>query len=176
MTAFTGVVAFPLAARASMRTRPVRLTPSESWLELFNTHTNETLSLAFARHGELIPGALEKLEYFLRDFRLQQTHRMDPGLYVQLADLAHAARCEPRFQVISGYRSPATNELLHAEGHNVSLHSLHMVGRAIDIRLDRCKCARLRDLALLAARGGVGYYPREDFVHIDTGRVRHWQG
>lgn len=175
--ALTGVVALPLAASSSgASTRARRASVPERWIELFNLHTNETISLAFARADRFIPEALHRLRYFLRDFRVHETHVMDPALYVQLSDLAHVAGCEPRFQVISGYRSPATNAQLRAAGHNVAVHSLHMEGRAIDVRLDGCQCDRLKDLALLAARGGVGYYPREDFVHLDTGRVRTWQG
>jgi uncharacterized protein YcbK (DUF882 family) len=175
--ALTGLAA-PLVATsgcASVRTRPP-FSRSERWLELYNTHTDETISLAFANGEGLIPGALERLQYFLRDFRVQAEHPIDPALYDQLWDLSRAARCEPRFQVISGYRSPATNEQLRQGGHAVAEHSLHMEGRAIDVRLNGCRLAKLKDLALLAAQGGVGYYPREDFVHLDTGRVRTWQG
>jgi uncharacterized protein YcbK (DUF882 family) len=164
----------PLAACASAKTPAFGR--SERWLELYNTHTEETLSVAFADAQGLIAGGLERLQYFLRDFRVQAEHPMDPALYGQLWDLARAARCEPRFQVISGYRSPTTNEQLREAGHAVAEHSLHMEGRAIDVRLDGCQLAKLKALALLAARGGVGYYPREDFVHLDTGRVRTWQG
>jgi len=100
---------------------------------------------------------------------------MDPELYVILCDLAREAGYEPRYEVISGYRSPATNQQLRAAGHAVAEHSQHMQGRAMDVRLKGCPLSRLRDVALAARRGGVGYYPRSDFVHIDTGRVRFWQ-
>jgi uncharacterized protein YcbK (DUF882 family) len=80
-----------------------------------------------------------------------------------------------RYEVISGYRSPATNARLHAAGHCVAEHSQHMEGRALDVRLKDCPLSRLYELALAAQRGGVGYYPRSNFVHIDTGRVRTWR-
>jgi uncharacterized protein YcbK (DUF882 family) len=101
---------------------------------------------------------------------------MDAALYGLLSDLAEATGHEPRYEVISGYRSPRTNAQLHAAGHAVAEHSLHMEGRAIDVRLLGCDLAAFRDAALKAARGGVGYYPSSNFVHVDTGRVRTWTG
>jgi uncharacterized protein YcbK (DUF882 family) len=97
-------------------------------------------------------------------------------LFDQLADLAAAAGVEPRYEIISGYRSPQTNDRLAAASGGVAKRSLHMQGRAIDVRLKGVSCARLRDLALVAGRGGVGYYRSSDFVHLDTGRVRAWAG
>jgi uncharacterized protein YcbK (DUF882 family) len=152
------------------------LSAAERWIELVNTHTSEVVSVAFANTSGFVPTALQRLQHLLRDYRVDEQHAMDPGLYLQLADLAHAAGREPRFEVISGYRSPTTNAMLRTRGHGVAEHSLHLQGRAIDVRLKGCKCSTLRDLALSAGRGGVGYYARSDFVHIDTGRVRSWQG
>ncbi len=146
------------------------------WIELVNTHTSEVVSVAFADASGFVTSALGRLQHLLRDYRRDEEHPMDPGLYLQLADLAHHAGREPRFEVISGYRSPATNAQLRGAGHGVAEHSLHMEGRAIDVRLKGYSCADLRDLALAAGRGGVGYYRASDFVHIDTGRVRAWQG
>ena len=143
-------------------------------LELTNLHTGEVATVTFDDAQHITPDAQAKLRHLLRDYRLNQEHEMDPGLYAQLADLARAAGCAPRYAVISGYRSPATNSALHAAGHAVSEHSLHMEGRAIDVRLRGCPLSRLHELALAAKRGGVGYYPRSNFVHIDTGRVRSW--
>lgn len=101
---------------------------------------------------------------------------MDSRLYLLLTDLADTAHCLPRYEVISGYRSPDTNEKLLEQGHHVSEHSMHMEGRAIDVRLRGCSLVKLRDLAMAAAQGGVGYYPKDQFVHIDTGPVRAWVG
>ncbi len=101
---------------------------------------------------------------------------MDARLYDQLADLADAAGVEPHYEIISGYRSPATNAALHERSSGVSSKSLHMQGRAMDVRLRSVETARLNELALAQARGGVGYYPGSRFVHLDTGRVRRWQG
>ena len=99
---------------------------------------------------------------------------MDPALYGLLCDLAHAAGYPARYEVISGYRSPGTNKKLREAGHQVAEHSQHMEGHAIDVRLLGCDLAKFRDAALQAARGGVGYYPTSNFVHVDTGRVRTW--
>jgi uncharacterized protein YcbK (DUF882 family) len=128
-----------------------------------------------ARSG-LDAATLGKLQHLLRDYRVNEEHTMDTGLYVQLSDLARAAGCEARYEVISGYRSAKTNAQLRASGHGVAEHSLHMEGRAIDVRPKGCALVTLRDLALQAKRGGVGYYERSNFVHLDTGRVRTWTG
>lgn len=149
---------------------------SERWLELANTHTGETLAVAYRIGAGFVDGALVRLQRVLRDHRNDAQHAMDPSLYDQLADLALAAGAEPRFEIISGYRSPASNALLHARSDGVATRSLHMEGRAIDVRLKGVSCDRLRDLALAMQRGGVGYYRASDFVHVDTGRVRTWQG
>jgi len=148
---------------------------AERWIELRNIHTSEVVSTPFEGAQGFVPKALAKLQHLLRDYRNGEEHEMDTGLYVQLSDLARAAGVAPRYEVISGYRSPATNAMLHATGHAVSEHSLHMQGRAIDVRLRGYNLAALRDLALAARRGGVGYYPRSNFIHIDTSRVRRWQ-
>jgi uncharacterized protein YcbK (DUF882 family) len=148
---------------------------TERWIELRNLHTNEMVNTRFETAQGFVPEALARLRHLLRDYRNGEEHEMDTGLYGQLSDLARAAGVAPRYEVISGYRSPATNAMLHATGHAVSEHSLHMQGRAIDVRLRGYNLAALRDLALAARRGGVGYYPRSNFIHIDTGRVRRWQ-
>jgi len=148
----------------------------ERALELRNTHTGESLHVVYRRGDDYDAAALAKLRNLMRDHRNGEAHDIDVALYDQLFDLAQAAHCEPRFEIISGYRSPESNASLAAAGRGVSKHSLHMEGRAIDVRLHGCDCATLRDLALTAARGGVGYYRNSDFVHIDTGRFRTWAG
>ncbi len=148
----------------------------ERWIELKSIHTGEVVKATFGRTSGPDPATLARLQHLLRDYRVNEAHAMDPGLYLQLSNLAQAAGCEPRYEVISGYRAPRTNAQLRASGHGVAEHSLHMEGRAIDVRLTGCDCATLRDLALQAKRGGVGYYARSNFVHLDTGRVRTWNG
>jgi uncharacterized protein YcbK (DUF882 family) len=146
-------------------------------LELFNTHTNEQAHVGFKRGGEYDPAGLETLKRLLRDHRNDEVHDMDPRLYDQLFELARAASCHPHFEIISGYRSQESNDKMSAKpGSGVAKKSLHMQGRAMDVRLKNCDCAKLRDLALAAKQGGVGYYQRSDFVHIDTGAFRAWVG
>jgi uncharacterized protein YcbK (DUF882 family) len=148
----------------------------ERWIELKSIHTGEAVKVAFAKRSGADGAALARLQHVLRDYRVNEEHAMDPALFEQLIDLAEAAGREPRYEIISGYRSPKTNAQLRANGHGVAEHSLHMEGRAIDVRLEGCDCETLRDLALQAKRGGVGYYARSNFVHLDTGRVRTWNG
>ena len=173
-----GTAAALTAAGAPMRVLRAAThdTAAKRWIELRSIHTNELLRATFQDSQGLVADALARLQHLLRDYRTGTEHEMDPGLYLQLSDLARAAGVEPRYEVISGYRSAATNEKLHAEGHGVAEHSLHMQGRALDVRLRGYGLAALRDLALAAKRGGVGYYPRSNFIHIDTGRVRRWEG
>ena len=150
--------------------------PRDLHLAFRHTHTDERLHLAFRnRHGYIQP-ALNRIDWLLRDFRTGESTRMDPQLYDMLHALGVACGGDT-FEIISGYRSPVTNTMLRkTRGGGVAKRSLHMDGRAIDVRLQGVSCARLRDLALTAGRGGVGYYHRSDFVHLDTGRVRSWAG
>ena len=145
-------------------------------LELRNLHTGEVLKVTFDREAGPDPETLAKLQHLLRDYRVNEEHPVDPALYGLLSDLAAATGHEARYEVISGYRSPRTNAKLHSEGHAVAEHSQHMEGRALDVRLIGCELTVLRDAALKVARGGVGYYPSSNFVHVDTGRVRTWNG
>lgn len=148
----------------------------ERRIELFNTHTRETANVVFRRGKEYDAASLATLRNILRDHRNGESHDIDVGLYEQLSDLAIAAQRAPSYEIISGYRSPASNARMAAAGNGVSKNSLHMSGRAIDVRLKDYSCAGLRDLALAAKRGGVGYYERSNFVHLDTGRFRTWVG
>ncbi|HET9865026.1 MAG TPA: DUF882 domain-containing protein [Steroidobacteraceae bacterium] len=151
--------------------------PLERHLELHNTHTGETASVMYRRGEEYQDPAIAALRHVMRDHRNDTAHDIDLALYDQLYDLAVAAGCPPYYEIISGYRSPESNAKMAARpGSGVAKHSLHMEGRAIDVRLHQCPCADLRDLAISAARGGVGHYRRSDFVHLDTGRVRTWNG
>lgn len=163
----------PYAAAGSLTRRPGTDT---GWLELFNTHTAESLQVAYRSAEGLVAPAIERLQWLLRDHRSGEAAHIDIALYDQLAALAAAAGVEPRFEIISGYRSPRTNASLRAAGRGVATRSLHMQGRAIDVRLRGVKTSALRDLAVAAGRGGVGFYRGSDFVHLDTGRVRQWAG
>jgi uncharacterized protein YcbK (DUF882 family) len=151
--------------------------PVERSIELFNTHTRETVKVVYKRGDAFVPEALEKLNHILIDHRSGEVHEMDPNLFDQLTDLAAAAGVAPSYEIISGYRSPESNSKMAARpGSGVSKKSLHMQGRAMDVRLKGVSVEKLRDLALAAKRGGVGYYQRSQFVHIDTGSFRTWIG
>ena len=166
-----------LAAAQAESTLARALRPGVSRvIELANTHTAETLRVAYRCATGLVPDALSRLQWLLRDHRANESAPIDPLLFDQLAALAADAGVAPRYQIISGYRSPLTNLRLAAGGHGVATRSLHMVGKAIDVRLEVVGCDALRDLAMAAAEGGVGYYAKSDFVHLDTGRVRTWAG
>ncbi len=143
-------------------------------LSFFHTHTGERIKLTYYSDGMYHKDALTELSQYLRDFRTGETHPID----VQLFDALYAARkaCDSSgtFEVISGYRSPKTNEMLRGNGNGVAKRSLHMTGKAIDVRLTGVDTSQLRKAAVSLQHGGVGYYAKSDFVHIDTGRVRTW--
>ncbi len=172
---------FVLAA-AALTASPLvtRSTPSRAstdatrTLSFVHTHTGEALSLAYAQGGAYMRAALDRIDLFLRDFRTGEVAPIDPHLLDQLHALATITGSRTPFEVISGYRSPATNASLRAKSNGVAEHSLHVEGRAIDIRLADVPLAGLRDAAMSLQAGGVGFYPRPRFVHVDTGRVRHW--
>ena len=153
---------------------PARLEPRA--ITLKNLHTDEALDAVYWDAGSYVPDALEAVNHVLRDFRTGEVHRIDPRLLDVLADLRAATGSSLPYQVISGYRSPATNALLRERSAEVARHSLHMDGWAIDLYLDDVALDRLHRAALELGRGGVGYYPVTRFVHIDVGPVRHWQG
>lgn len=139
-----------------------------------HTHTGEALSLIYRVEGQYVPSALQSLNRFLRDFRTGDEHAIDPGLFDILSSLSAITGSKVPFQVISAYRSPRTNAMLRERSGGVAKGSLHLDGRAIDIRLADVPLSDLRDAALSLKVGGVGYYPGPEFVHVDTGRVRSW--
>lgn len=144
-------------------------------LRFHNLHTGESLAVTYRCGGHYVPAALRRVDHLLRDFRTGQTHSIDPSLLDLLHTLSlRLGADEGCFHVISGYRSPATNRLLRSRSRGVAQHSLHMVGKAIDIRLPGCRLSHLHAQAVAMRAGGVGYYPHSDFVHVDTGRVRYW--
>ena len=171
-----GGLVVPFARLASAQDAEEASKPPERRIELFNTHTHESVDVVFKRGEDYDAAALESLKKILRDRRNGDIHDMDPRLYDLLHDLAVAASCRPHYEIISGYRSPESNAKMAAASKGVAKRSLHMEGRAIDVRLRGYSCANLRDLALAAQRGGVGYYSRSDFVHLDNGRFRTWNG
>jgi uncharacterized protein YcbK (DUF882 family) len=145
-------------------------------LQFVNTHTGEQLDATYFEDGTYLPARMGMFDWVLRDHRSNDIFPIDRQLFDLLHELATTAGVVARYQIISGYRSPATNAMLAATTDGVSSQSLHMQGKAIDVRLDGVPTAQLRDFALARKAGGVGYYPVSDFVHLDVGRVRHWTG
>jgi uncharacterized protein YcbK (DUF882 family) len=143
-------------------------------LSLVSTHTNETITATYWRDGVYDKGALKDINYLLRDFRTGDVATIDPNLLDLLVELHRRAGSRKPFHVISGYRSPKTNALLASASDGVAKRSLHMDGKAIDIRLHDVALSDLRQTALGMKAGGVGYYRKSDFIHVDTGRVRQW--
>jgi uncharacterized protein YcbK (DUF882 family) len=144
-------------------------------LTFAHLHTAERLEVEYMDGARYLPDALTAVNHLLRDFRTGDVHEIDPALL----DLLHALRASTGsrrpFEIISGYRSPRTNAMLRRQGGGgVAASSLHMQGQAIDIRVGDVGLRSLRDAALDLGRGGVGYYPASNFVHVDTGHVRRW--
>lgn len=149
--------------------------PVEYRLHLYHTHTNQTLDIVYRRGDSYLPEALAKLDVFLRDHRTGDVSHFDPRLF----DLLTALECSlgkpgAEIDVVCGYRTPWSNDYLRRTGHAVARHSMHMLAKAIDIRIPGIKTSRLRDAAIALGQGGVGYYRARDFIHVDTGPVRRW--
>jgi uncharacterized protein YcbK (DUF882 family) len=169
-----------LVAAAAIISRPVfaqsiTITP-ERTLSFYNLHTGENLKTTYWAEGEYVPESLSGINHLLRDFRNDEIKPIDLGLL----DLLHAitlrlGTAEP-IQLVSGYRSPSTNALLHARSSGVAKHSLHMDGMAADIRIPGHDLKELHKAAVAMHGGGVGYYAQSDFVHVDVGRLRYWTG
>jgi uncharacterized protein YcbK (DUF882 family) len=158
--------ALSISASASAGTRE---------LAMVHTHTLERIDLVYAVDGQYVPAALGSLNRFLRDHYSGEVGVIDPQVFDLLHHVQQTLGSGRAYEVISGYRCPATNtRLRETRGGGVAKHSLHMEGRAVDVRLPGVPLADLRDAALSLRGGGVGFYPREQFVHLDTGRVRTW--
>jgi len=156
---------------------PVATTDSktdERQLSFYHTHTSESLTVTYYREGVYVLSALADLNHFLRDFRTDDAVDMDPAVFDILYEIQIESGSTGTYQIISAYRSPATNDMLRGKSSGVAKNSQHLLGKAIDVRLTDLDTAKLRDTALSLQRGGVGYYDESDFVHVDTGRVRQW--
>lgn len=165
------LIATPAFAKPALAALPKR---GARRLSFHHLHTGENLRVDYWVDGNYVPGALRELNHLLRDFRTHQQIAIDPKLFDLLYALCGRLDATSPFRIISGYRSPATNAMLHRTTSGVATHSLHMDGMAIDISLaDRGTETVYRAARALKA-GGVGYYPKSGFVHVDTGRVRHW--
>ena len=160
----------PGAAMAAIHLIPKR---SRS-LSFYNLHTGESLKTTYFAKGRYISGALHEVNYILRDWRRNEVKPIDPRLLDLLFGIHHRLETSQPFQIISGYRTPRTNAMLRFNSEGVAAHSLHLDGKAIDICVEGRSLANVRRAAISMFGGGVGYYPRTGFVHVDTGRLRYW--
>lgn len=174
--ALAGVGVGTARSRAAAPASDVARRGGPKRIALENLHTDERLDIEYFREGSYLPEALSAIEVLLRDFRTGERHAIDPNLMDYLVQVAHTLGVDPAFSVISGYRSPATNARLREQSTGVAQRSLHMEGRAIDVRMTHVDCATLAARAQDLRRGGVGYYRASDFVHLDTGAFRTWKG
>ena len=158
------VLASPLESIAMLTKHP---------MSFYHNHTGERIEINYSGLG-CTSSTLKKLNYFLRDFRTGDVHPIDPELLNILYGIQQKSGSRGVIEIISGYRSPATNKKLRSKNRGVAKQSLHMKGQALDIRLTDVKTRDLRDVAISLHQGGVGYYSKADFVHIDTGRHRTW--
>ena len=168
----TSVIVLLLAATLAPP-RDVRAADARQ-LSFYHTHTRQNLDVVYYQNGEYVDSALAEINRFLKDFRTGDIAEMDPRLLDVLYDLRNELGSDETYEVISAYRSQKTNEMLRGKSGGVARNSQHLLGNAIDVRLRGTKTAALRDKALEMKRGGVGYYEKSDFVHLDTGRVRRW--
>jgi uncharacterized protein YcbK (DUF882 family) len=155
--------------------------PAMSWatvpthsLSFYHTHTGESLDIAYGSPGLYDKKALERINYFLRDFRTGEVHPIDPKLLNILSTVRENFGGQGTIEVISGYRSPKTNQQLRSKSSKVAKRSLHMDGKAIDIRITGLQTRKIQQCVIGMQCGGVGLYTKSDFVHLDTGRVRTW--
>lgn len=165
------VPALPLPALAGQT-----LSAGERRIDLHNLHTGEKVALAYWVEGDYVAESLAEINRVLRDHRTNQVAAIDPGLLDLLHRVTLAVGASQPFEIISGYRSPASNQMLTENTGGVAKRSLHMEGKAIDVRLPGIPLANLRQAGILLQGGGVGYYPESNFVHLDVGRVRTWGG
>jgi len=171
----TGTAALLLAPSVLAKpAQPKLIQPAERVLRLQNLHTGESLKATYWADGQYIAEELTALNRVLRDHRSNETYSMDQHLFDILHMLQQQVDSNGTYHVISGYRSPKTNAMLNSKSSSVARRSLHMQGRAIDIRMPGVELKNLRQAALDLKAGGVGYYARSNFIHVDTGRTRSW--
>jgi len=185
-----GAVDFPtrrMALKAGLGLIAAVATPVPAWarglvkkpnreLSFLNLHTGERLRAEYVQNGKYVPSAMHAVSVLMRDHCNNKIHPIDG----HLLDIAHVLQSRVGshgvFNVVCGYRSPETNAMMHEVSAGVAAHSMHIQGKAMDIRLPGTRLASLRKAAVALKLGGVGYYPEDDFVHIDSGAVRRWAG
>jgi uncharacterized protein YcbK (DUF882 family) len=164
----------PIGAHAQARER-LSQQGQDRRLQFYNTHTGERINIVYRRGDQYIASSLAKLDYFLRDHVTGEVRHFDPRVLDIVSDLTESVgHSGSEIDVVCGYRTPSTNQSLRTRTGGVAKNSLHMQAEAIDLRIPGVNTLTLREAALALGRGGVGYYPHSDFIHIDAGRVRQW--
>jgi uncharacterized protein YcbK (DUF882 family) len=163
-----------LALPGSLRAAIAPDDAQQQRLILFNLHTREKLDVCYAQRGAYRPEALAAINNILRDHRANKIHPIDTRLLDLLSAIRSRVGPDACLHIVSGYRSPETNQMLRQRSHRVARKSLHMKGHAADIRIPGVPTKKLRKIAIGLRQGGVGYYPRSRFVHVDIGQVRTW--
>ncbi len=172
--AFVGSHLAALACLALPVSVSARQSPERS-LSFYNLHTGEKLENAvYWAEGQYNASVMREIEHILRDFRRDEIGSIDPRLLDQLFAVRSTLESSSPFNIISGYRSPETNRMLRQQSSGVAKRSYHTIGQAVDVRLPGRELKALRQAARRLRKGGVGYYPKSDFVHLDTGPVRFW--
>ncbi|MUI11611.1 DUF882 domain-containing protein [Massilia dura] len=166
--AVASALSMPALARAAVAA------PHERILRFHNTHTGESLKSVFWAEGQFIPDALQDINKLLRDHRSNTIAAIDPELLLLVQKVSAQFGSNNVVHIISGYRSPETNAKLAAASGGVAKHSMHLEGKAIDLRIPGKDLKQVHKAALALKSGGVGYYHDSQFVHMDTGRPRHW--
>jgi uncharacterized protein YcbK (DUF882 family) len=170
---FLGVAAAAVVAVFALPAEAARRLIRPRTLSLRNMHTGEAFDAVYWADGRYLPDSLRHVDWLLRDHRTDQVHPIDPRLLDLLVELQGRLKVR-HFEVLSGYRSPETNAMLASVSDGVAQNSFHLQGKAIDIRVPGRHLRQVRNTAMALYGGGVGYYPHSDFIHIDTGPIRHW--
>lgn len=170
-----GLAAVPLAlSLTGMPQRAAEAATRERSLHLHHLHTGETLRATYFADGQYLPESLYAISHHLRDWRLNRVRAVDPELLDLLWSLRRRLDVTAPIQIVCGYRAPETNAALRRRSEGIARNSLHLRGMAVDLRVPGRSLRNLRNAAVSLRGGGVGYYPRSQFVHVDTGRVRYW--
>jgi uncharacterized protein YcbK (DUF882 family) len=165
----------PLTPAQAAAAAPVKRLNDVRQAFVHNLHTGDTLNAVYYENGAYVPDALHAAMKVLRDWRSGEEHFMDPRLFDLMHRLRGKIEVRGPFQIVSGYRSAKTNALMRLKSHEVAEHSQHILGKAVDIGLEGVELDRLHRAALSLRAGGVGYYPKSGFVHVDVGPIRQWE-
>ncbi|MGH6800602.1 MAG: DUF882 domain-containing protein [Methylocella sp.] len=174
LVAATGVAALLSSIAVPSSTETAAANGDTRTLNLYHSHTGESIQATFRVNGSYDPAVLEKLNWFLRDWRNDDRTRMDPRLFDVIWEVYRTAGANQPIVIVSAYRSPQTNAMLRRRSHGVAEHSQHILGRAMDTTMPGMSMERIREIGMRLQRGGVGWYPSSNFVHLDVGSVRAW--